>query len=191
MARPKEFDTDEALDAALRVFWRKGYEATSIQDLVEATQVNRASLYESFGSKRKLFDKALARFASSENNVAQATASMEPGLPRIRAAFQQVCEQSIADVRGCMVVNAIVERGAEDRKLRNLGRNARTGMENFFAASLAEAERLGQIRAGRDIPALACYLTNALFGLRVTAKTLAEPEAIRSIVQTTLSVIEN
>jgi len=191
MPRFKEFDVNEALDAALQVFWKKGYEATSIQDLVDATRVNRASLYEAFGSKRKLFDKALDRFATGDNNLERATASIEPGLRRIRAAFDLAIAQSVSDVRGCMVVNAIVERAAEERKMRTLGRKARTGIEAFFTRSLEEARIRGQIREGHDIAALAAFLTNALFGLRVTAKTLPDPESIRAIVQTTLSVIEN
>jgi TetR/AcrR family transcriptional repressor of nem operon len=191
MARSKEFDCDKALDSALLVFWKKGYEATSIQDLVEAMRVNRGSLYETFGSKRKLYELALERFAAGASNIEQCTGGLACGLGKIRAVFQIAGEQTIADVRGCMVVNAIVERAAQDRKLRTVGRAARTGLEKFFAASLAEAERRGEIRVGRDLAALARFLTNALFGLRVMAKTLPEPEAIRSIVSTTLSVIEN
>ncbi len=191
MARTKEFDGDKALDCALAVFWKKGYEATSIQDLVEATGVNRASLYDSFGSKRKLYEMALERFGASANNIAHGTEAMEPGVGRIRAAFQIAAEQTLADVRGCMVVNAIVERAAQDRKLRTVGRSARAGLDKFFATSLEEAERRGEIRAGRDLRALAQFLTNALFGLRVMAKTMPEPDDIRSIVSTTLSVIEN
>jgi|SRR5580658_4780738 TetR/AcrR family transcriptional repressor of nem operon len=190
MARTKEYDVNRALDDALRVFWEKGYKATSIQDLVNATGVNRASLYQSYGSKRELFRKALDRFAACDRNIAQATAGVEPGLTRIRAALRLAGEQTADDVRGCMIVNAIVERGAQDREMQAMGGAVRQHLEDLFAGSLAEAERRGEIRAGRDHLALARFLTNALFGLRVTAKTRAGAPAIRAIVETTLGFIE-
>jgi TetR/AcrR family transcriptional repressor of nem operon len=189
MARTKEFDCDRALEGALRVFWRKGYEATSIQDLVDATGVNRASLYETFGTKRKLFRKALERYAGSKHNVAQATAETEAGMARIRAALELAAEQTLKDGRGCMIVNAIVERAGQDREMRRIGARTRAQLEDFFAGSLAEAERRGEIRSGQDRKALARFLTNALFGLRVVAKTGGEKEEIRAIVRTTLERI--
>jgi len=190
MARTKEFDGNRALDEAVRVFWEKGYEATSIQDLVSATGVNRASLYQSFGSKRELFLKALERFAGCDRNIVRATTGVAPGLARIRAALRLAGEQAAADVRGCMMVNAIVERAAQDCEMQAMGGAVRQRLEDFFAESLAEAERRGEIRAGRDRLALARFLTNTLFGLRVTAKTRAGAPAIRAIVETTLGFIE-
>ena len=190
MARTREFDGNRALDDALRVFWDKGYEAASIHDLVSATGVNRASLYQTFGSKRELFLKALDRFAACDRNIAQATAGVAPGLARIRAALRLAGKQAAADVRGCMVVNAIVERAAQNREMQDLGRAARRRLDSFFAESLAEAERRGEIRAGRDCLALARFLTNALFGLRVMAKTRPSASTIRAIVETTLGVVE-
>ncbi len=190
MARTKEFDGEQALEDALQVFWEKGYEATSVQDLVKATGVNRASLYQSFGSKRELFLKALERFGSCDRNVEHATADVEPGLDRIRAALRMAGEQSAGDVRGCMIVNAIVERAAQDCEMQAMGGAIRQHFEDFFTEALAEAERRGEIRPGRDHLALARFLTNALFGLRVTAKTRAGAQAIRAIVETTLYVIE-
>jgi TetR/AcrR family transcriptional regulator, transcriptional repressor for nem operon len=190
MARTKQFDGDRALDDAVRVFWEKGYEAASIQDLVKATGVNRASLYQTFGSKRKLFLKALDRFAACDRNVARAAACAEPGLARIRAALRIAGEQSAADVRGCMIVNAIVEGAAHDGEMQAVGAAARQEIEDFFARALAEAERRGQICRGRKRLALARFLTNTLFGLRVMAKTRAGAQAILDIVEVTLGVIE-
>ncbi|MGA2736027.1 MAG: helix-turn-helix domain-containing protein [Bryobacteraceae bacterium] len=190
MARTKEFDGGRALDDAVRVFWEKGYEATSIQDLVNAIGVNGASLYQSFGGKRELFLKALERFAACDRNIAQAATGIAPGLARIRAALRLAGEQAAADTRGCMIVNAIVEQAAQDCEMQAMGGAARQRLEDFFAESLAEAERRGEIRGVRDRLALARFLTNTLFGLRVTAKTRAGAQAIRAIVETTLGFIE-
>jgi TetR/AcrR family transcriptional repressor of nem operon len=190
MGRSKEFDDSQALEAALRVFWRKGYEGTSIQDLVDATGVNRASLYETFGNKHDLFMKSIGRF-SAEQSVDRATVGFPPGIARIRAALRWAADQTATDVRGCMIVNAIVELGAEDHEMRSLGRSAREHLESFFARSLADAESRGEVRPGRDRTALARLLTNTVFGLRVTAKTQPDQQIIRSIVDTTLSLVED
>ena len=190
MARTKEFDSDQALEDALRVFWEKGYEATSVQDLVDAMGVSRSSLYQSFGSKHDLFLKVLDRFARSDRNLETATAGMEPGLARIRAALRLAGEQTATDTRGCLMVNAIVEQGGLDSEIQAISQATRLHLETFFAHSLADAERRGEISPGRDHVALARFLTNALFGLRVTAKTASDPEVIRSIVDTTLRCIE-
>ncbi|HVN03700.1 MAG TPA: helix-turn-helix domain-containing protein [Bryobacteraceae bacterium] len=189
MARTREFDGDEALQAASRVFWEKGYEATSVQDLVDATGVNRASLYQTFGNKRALFQKALDRFACDQN-VQQTAAGAPAGMARIRAALRLAGEQAAADVRGCMIVNAIVERAAQDEKMQAVGRSTRLHLEQFFARELAEAERHGEIPPGRDRRALARFLANALFGLRVTAKTCATAREVRSIVEATLVAVQ-
>lgn len=190
MARTKEFDVDKALNDALGVFWQKGYEATSIQDLVNATGVNRASLYETFGNKHSLFLQALDRFSNTQSPELAAQAS-PPGLPRIRAALELAAKQAASDQRGCLVVNAIVERATEDPALSELAGSARANLDNFFAAALADAVRLGQLPKGRNLLALARFLTNTLFGLRVTAKTKPSPDALRSIVDTALTILEN
>jgi TetR/AcrR family transcriptional repressor of nem operon len=189
MARTKEFDTDEALERSLGIFWEKGFEATSIQDLVDATGVNRASLYETFGRKRELFRRALERFGSS-NGIEAMTAAAEPGLAKIRAALRSAGEQSIRDARGCMLVNTIIECGGRDEELSAIGRSARISLEEFFSRCLVEAQRRGEIPARRDRRSVARLLTNTLFGLRVTAKTGASPEFVRSIVNTTLRLVE-
>lgn len=190
MARTKEFDCERALDDALRLFWEKGYEATSVQNLVDATGVNRASLYDTFGSKSELFQKVLDRFALTGNNIEHATLGVAPGLERIRAALRQAGEQCRSDVRGCLVVNAVVERATRDHAMEKIGEESRVGLEQFFMRSLEAAERRGEIGRGKDLRALARYLVNVLFGLRVTAKTRPAPGVVQDIVETTLRTIE-
>lgn len=190
MARSKEFDYDQALDAALQVFWEKGYEATSVQDLVDATGVNRASLYQTFGNKDELFRKVLARFGESSQDVRCATASVEPGMARIRAALRSAGEQAAGDTRGCLMVNAIVELACRDEEMKKHATKVQADMERFFVAELKEAERRGEIRPGQNHLALGRFLTNVIFGMRVTAKTGASGTAIREIVEVTLGAIE-
>lgn len=189
MGRAREFDSDEALERALAVFWKKGYEATSVQDLVTATGVNRGSLYATFGNKQKLFRKVMESYGATRS-VVQTTLGLPPGLERIRAALEGAGDEAASDPRGCLVVNSIVERGAQDRGMRTQGKKAREQLDGFFAECLVAGERRGQIRRGQDLPLLARVLTNTLFGLRVMAKTLAEKDEVRALVAYTLKRIE-
>jgi TetR/AcrR family transcriptional regulator, transcriptional repressor for nem operon len=191
MPRTKEFDYDRALDDATRLFWDKGYEATSIQDLVNATGVNRASLYQSFGGKRELFQKALERFQlADEQSFACLTTGSAPGLEKIRRVFQQVACQVVDDAKGCLVINSIAELSTQDKDIHGMGKQVRERIENFFAACLKEARRRKELPPGKDIRALARFLTNAFFGLRMMAKMQPNRELVDDIVSSTLAALK-
>ncbi len=190
MARHKEFDRDRALDDAMRVFWEKGYEATSIQDLVDAIGVNRASLYGTFGGKRELFQSALERFrGADERNLERLAAAVPPGLARIREVFRRAARETLDDARGCMVINSVAEMSAVDADVCGLGKTSRRGIENFFAACLRQAREKEELPPGKDLRALARYLTNALFGLRMMAKMQPTRSLVADIVTTTLAAL--
>jgi TetR/AcrR family transcriptional regulator, transcriptional repressor for nem operon len=190
MARHKEFDRDRALDDAMGVFWEKGYEATSIQDLVDAIGVNRASLYGTFGGKRELFQSALERFRNAdEHNPDRWTAGVPPGLARIREVFRRAARETLADARGCMVMNSVAERSTVDADVCGLGKSSRQRIEKFFAACLEQAREKEELPPGKDLRALARYLTNALFGLRMMAKMQPTRKLVADIVATTLSAL--
>jgi len=190
MARHKEFDSDQALDNAMQVFWKKGFQATSIRDLVEATGVNRASLYGTFGGKHELFQKALGRFQNAdEQDFYQITKQGRPGLDRIRSAFRHIARQTLSDPRGCLVVNAVAEGADLDPTLARAGKASRQKIEQFFHACLKQAVKAGEIPAARDIRALARFLTNTLFGLRMMAKMKPDPKLVDDVIATALSAI--
>lgn len=183
MSRPKAFNCDDTLDRAMRVFWEKGYEATSIQDLVDATHVNRASLYSTYGPKRKIFELALERFQNAE------TSCTEPGLRGIRATLEAAARTSQDDPRGCMLLNSVTELAGHDPHLCAIGKAARERMERFFADRLAEASEAGELGPGRYLPSLAVFLSNTFFGLRATAKLSPPPGQLESVVETTLALL--
>ena len=190
MARHREFDRDRALDDAMRLFWEKGYEATSIQDLVDATGVNRASLYGTFGGKRELFRSALERFrCADERNLKRQAAGVPPGLARIRDVFRRAALETLAERRGCMVMNSVAEMSAVDADVCGLGKSSRRRIEEFFAACLEQAREKGELPPGKDLRALARYLTNALFGLRMMAKMQPTRKLVGDIVTTTLAAL--
>ena len=191
MPRTKEFDYDRALDDATRLFWDKGYEATSIQDLVDATGVNRASLYQTFGGKRELFQKALERFqAADEQSFVCLTTGCDPGLAKIRRVFEQAACQVVDNPKGCFVINSIAELSTQDEDIRGMSKQVREQIENFFASSLKDARRRKELPPGKDIRAVARFLTNAFFGLRVMAKMQPNRELVDDIVLSTLDALK-
>lgn len=190
MARTREFDVDEALEKATRLFWEKGYEATSIQDLVEATGVNRASLYQTYGGKQQLFERALDRFRSQpQQDLDLLTGNTEPGLARIREVFHHAAQQTLRDPRGCLLLNAVAELAPYEGGICSVGRESRERLESFFARCLQEAAQLGEIDPKKSRRAYARFLTNNLFGLRVMAKLQPDRKLVGDIVSTTLDAL--
>jgi TetR/AcrR family transcriptional repressor of nem operon len=190
MARTKEFDCDQALENAMRLFWEKGYEATSIEQIVCATGVNRASLYGTFGGKRELFDAALKRFQDhSEHELDRIAEGAAPGLAKIREVFRSVGRETLDDARGCFVVNTLAELSVCNPDIARLGKSTRKHAEKFFEKQLREARDLGEIPPGRNPRALGCFLANALFGLRMIAKTQPEARVVQDIVTSTLATL--
>ena len=191
MARAKEFDEQQALSAAVELFWRKGYEGTSVQDLVDATGVNRASLYATFGDKQQLFRKALAQFGDRNvKSLRELAATAGGGLHRIRAVFRLVAEQTLSDHRGCMVANAVTELSAREPWMAEIGESSREQIERIFLACLKEASAAGEIQPGKSNRATARFLTNSLFGLRVMAKMKPSRTFVQDIVRANLAVLK-
>ncbi len=190
MARAKEFDYEQTLEKAKSVFWEKGYESTSIHDLVQATGVNRASLYEAFRGKRELFLLALRQFqCRGDQSVGNIAPDLPSGLDKIRAVFRSAAKGALRDPRGCMLLNSVAELSTHDDEMLGLGKSAREQLEAFFAGCLKAAETRGEIGSGRDLRALARFLTNSLFGLRLIAKMQPNRKLVDDIVATTLAVL--
>ena len=172
MARTKEFDPDAALQRALELFWERGYEATSMADLVEHLGVARASIYATFGGKHELYLKALERYVRV-GDPASSTALSQPGpaLPAVRALVERVRRRSrraTSDRRGCMVVNTAVELAPHDPRDGPAGRGELGPPGD--RADLGADPGAGAGRAGRrtGIPrALARFLLVLLQGMRV------------------------
>lgn len=123
MSRPKEFEVNPVLDAVVNSFWSRGYEATSMSDLENATGLSRSSLYSTFGNKRELFDAALGRYNDETvEPTLQALEGPNAGIAELRQYFSILAatfrsEPELA-VRGCLIVNTMVELAAQDDAAR-------------------------------------------------------------------------
>ncbi len=197
MARHKEFDEEEVLAKAADLFWSRGYEATSVRDLVEYTGVARAGLYNAFGNKHDLFLAALDRYRSIEGPKT-ADLLYGPGSVRERFArvFEAAIEESCADGgcesgerRGCFMVNSAVELAPHDPDIAaRVAVNVSGGEEAFYEV-LLRARANGEIPQHKDPRALARFFSTSLTGLRVATRMGTEEAVLRDAVEVTLSVL--
>ena len=191
MARTKEFDEEQALDAAMNLFWERGYEATSIQELVDATGVQRQSLYDTFGSKHEMFLQSLVRYQILAGHDLSNLKKNHPtgGLPLIRSIFESCASQTFGDVRGCFAANCASELGGSDEAVAEKVRIGRDGMEEVFKRCLMQANAIRKIENSSSVSALAQFLVNAYFGLRLLAKTRPTKAMIDNVVSVTLATL--
>jgi TetR/AcrR family transcriptional regulator, transcriptional repressor for nem operon len=186
MARPKSFDEDAVLDQAVELFWKRGYEGTSLADLETHLGLGRQSLYNTFGDKQALFLKALERYRShvGERTLAELNAP-GAGIGAIRAFFKASVESLTAPGprRACLVTNTILERGSEDPDALLRCNHARAALERAFRRALAQAKARRELPNGLDVEATATLLVVQNYGLNVLAKTGASAAELHAAVE--------
>jgi TetR/AcrR family transcriptional repressor of nem operon len=192
MARPKEFDPDEALDRAVELFWSKGYEATSIQDLVEALGINRSSLYSTFGDKHALYLAAIDRYCADV--MAPAVAALDEAaspLAAIREQFFSIPSRATSrrERRGCLLCNAAVERAPIDAKVQAEVMGGLGQLGTAFRRALVRARNAGEIPDSIEPAALADYLLSSYVGLIVLAKAGRKPAQLRRTATLVLNAL--
>lgn len=193
MARTKEFDPDAALQSALELFWQRGYEATSMADLVTHLGIARASLYGTFGSKRELYLKALERYGEQHGpRVVEELSQPGPALPAVRALVRRFAEEAACDDlrRGCFVTNTAVELGAHDADTARRVEQSWHSLETALTSALMRAAAQGELPADRDPVALARMLLVLLQGLRVIGKVNPAPGLLRDAADQALTLLD-
>jgi TetR/AcrR family transcriptional repressor of nem operon len=194
--RPRTFDEDRAVDAAMRTFWANGYEATTTEDLCAATGLGRSSIYNTFTSKHELFRRALLRYVETMTTFQLGILEDEGRAPveRLRALFSAVIDGEMATRRdgrsiGCLTVNTTVELAGRDPEAAEI---LDRDMERRAAALrivIAAGQRAGGIRSGRDPVALARYLNAVIGGMRVAGQGGADRAVLQSIADTALDAL--
>ncbi|MBV9211657.1 MAG: TetR/AcrR family transcriptional regulator [Acidobacteria bacterium] len=193
MARHKEFDREEALQKAMEVFWSRGYEAASIQDLVEQMGINRQSLYDTFGDKHALYLQALDRYREVEGRklfeLLDRSGSVRKAL---RQLFQGVVEDSFGDVerRGCFIGNAMSELAGRCKETANRTCGNMAAAEEALYRALLRGKKEGEIKGSRNLRAVARFLYSSLQGLQLMAKATQDRKTLEDVVKVTLSVLD-
>jgi TetR/AcrR family transcriptional repressor of nem operon len=191
VARPREFDEEEVLDRAMKVFWTKGYASTSLDDLVHGTGIARQSLYGAFRDKHSLFLRALGRYLDKNARPLRSVLAKAPSVAEaLRGVFSAIAEQAVRDKqRGCMLVNAIAELVPGDPEVSALVAKNHRFLVASFRIGLERAAKAGELAAGADVNELAHYLVAAYQGLRVVARVDQSRAHLNAIARSALSFL--
>ena len=194
MARPREFNIDDALGKAMHVFWAQGYEATSLHDLTAAMALSKSSLYDTFGSKHELFLSALEHYNETVASRRAAAVIADAASPRagIKAVFDFFIDNMLcgADIRGCFANNSAAEVASHDPEARQRIEAGFGHTERAFHDAIVKGQASGDIAGDHDAEALARYLCVSINGLIVVAKTNPPRRALEDVAQIALSVLD-
>jgi TetR/AcrR family transcriptional regulator, transcriptional repressor for nem operon len=192
MARSKEFEKEEVLDKAIQLFWSKGYNGASMQEVVDCLGLSRSSIYDTFGDKRKLFVEALEKYRkeSSCKMIRMLDEATDPK-GAIESVFKTAVEESIADEqhKGCFVVNAAVELAPHDKEFEQIVNQNKEAVENAFEKLIEKGQAQGQITQKQDAKALARFIYNNFSGIRIAAKTGTSRESLEDVARVVMSVL--
>ncbi|TWT80524.1 HTH-type transcriptional repressor ComR [Planctomycetes bacterium CA13] len=187
--RPTEFDREEALEKAMGLFWRKGYEATGLADLTKEMGIGRQSLYNAFGDKHSLFVAAVKNYGNW--TVQQFTTTLQqPGSPigNIQKLVQSIVSfAKSGDNCGCLLTNSMVELSPHDEEVAELVRSTNKRVLKAFQGALDQAVEAGEISGDTDTRAVARFLNSTIHGMVVMGKNGSSKAALNDIVKIALS----
>jgi TetR/AcrR family transcriptional regulator, transcriptional repressor for nem operon len=190
MARTKEFDPARALDKAMNLFWRRGYENTSLEALMKEMGIAKQSLYDTFGDKRALYLKAMAHYRDLTNNQAQ---KMLNEIPSVRDGFAKLLYGLAAETReqherGCLLLSANMQRDMKDAVIRDFLRDNQAKVEAIFLQSLTRAQKQKELPSNADLAALARFFVATIQGMRSMARLKSDRKALEQVARVALAV---
>ncbi|PGB68972.1 TetR/AcrR family transcriptional regulator [Bacillus wiedmannii] len=188
MARLREFDEEKALDAAMQLFWEKGYAATSLSDLTAKMEIQKPSLYSAFGDKEGLFEAALRRYTNLHAaNIRTKLQNEQSVKGAIRTFFENMLEEEYKKEfsKGCFCINTMVELAPHNEKFEVLTREHQMYLAVIFQELITKGIRSGELQSDLNAKALAQTLVTSLIGLTVLMKSRPE----RSVIENSISII--
>ena len=192
MARKKEYDRKEVLEAATLVFWTKGYQGTSISDLVAATELNKHSMYAEFGNKEGLYIECLNTYANDIQKYIYNMLTREPlGLHNIEEFLRNRVDYAASkDCIGCMVVNSTVEKELIEAEAFELTQKHFSAHEELIVNCFKAAQEKGEVSKESDPEILAKYVLNFASGLMVLGKTKQKKETLESMLEIMMATLK-
>ncbi|MBJ8083416.1 TetR/AcrR family transcriptional regulator [Bacillus wiedmannii] len=188
MARLREFDEEKALDAAMQLFWEKGYAATSLSDLTAKMEIQKPSLYSAFGDKEGLFEAALRRYTNLHAaNIRTKLQNEQSVKEAIRTFFENIVEEEYKKEfsKGCFCINTMVELAPHNEKFEVLTREHQMYLAVIFQELITKGIRSGELQNDLNAKAVAQTLVTSLIGLTVLMKSRPE----RSVIDNSISII--
>ena len=192
MARPKEFNRDQVLEKAMGLFWEKGYDGSSVEDLVQCTGIGRGSLYDTFSDKHALYLAALDRYMRTTGGPLTDLQRQEGSFrDALRNFFQERIEEAFRDPtrHGCFMVNAAIELAPHDPEVAQRVQDGLDQTEEAFYHVLIKAQATGELSWKSDPHQLARFLVNTLLGIRVLSRARPHRQMLQDIVQTALATL--
>jgi TetR/AcrR family transcriptional repressor of nem operon len=193
MARTKDFDENEVLTRAMNLFWSRGYNATSIEDLVSGLGISRSSLYDTYTDKHTLFIKALENYQRIGFSKMQSTAN-DPGTAKetVKKLIELATEGLLQgkQKKGCFIVNAGVEVAPHDKVVNNLIYRNDQQMEEIFYQVIKNGQNCGEIKNTHDARMLSRFMLNSVKGLQVSAKSISDKSVFDDIITLAVSTLD-
>jgi len=192
MARSKEFDEIEVLNKAVNLFWCKGFNGTSAQDLVDALGISRSSLYDTFGDKRNLFIKSLQCYRQNmSGKMIDAIDKSENVEETIKNIFKMATTEAIEDKlsKGCFMVNSMIELAPHDKEVAEIVVQNMQDVEDALYRAVKKGQDVGVFSTNQTARSLARFLFNNISGIRVASKAGSEKKVYDDIVKVALSVL--
>jgi TetR/AcrR family transcriptional repressor of nem operon len=193
MPRVKLFDENEVLFKAMNLFWKQGYSATSVQDLVSYLGINRASIYSTFGDKDQLFKKSFELYRKINTEGLTQFFQIRPNVKKgFSELFDLAIQEAVQDKdnKGCFVVNATTELIPNDEKLLEIVHNNKETFENLFYEYLKKGKESGQLNNNQDLKSLASLLFILYNGIKVISKINPVKKEMKDSIGLALSLLD-
>ena len=193
MPRVKKFNEEETLNKAMCLFWRNGFHATSMQDLVDYLGINRASIYDTYGGKKELFDKAFAHYQAVNRRELQAFLKSQKN---VKEGFRKLFERGISEAacdterKGCFVINVTTELVPNEKEILTVIQENKKFMTATFEDFLKSGVISGEISKNKDVKNLASLLHTFYNGIKVVSKTDANETELLTSVDTVLTLLD-
>jgi len=192
MARSKEFDPERALAKAMRVFWRLGYQNTSIELLMREMGIAKQSLYDTFGDKRDLYLKALAYYRDETNGglerMFEKTPSVKDGFAKL--LYGLAGETPEQHEKGCLLLSANLQRDPSDAVLTAFLRDNQARVEAILVKALRRAQRQGELPRKQDPATLGRFFVVTIQGMRAMARLQSDRQALEQVARVALEVFD-
>jgi TetR/AcrR family transcriptional repressor of nem operon len=192
MPRTKSFNEEDMLDKAKELFWRKGFNGTPPQDILDETGLSRSSLYDTYGDKHSLFIKTLQRYRDCETVAVIGFLDQAEDIPHvIRQLFHETYRECLSSRgrRGCYMINTVHELVPHDPTAETIVQENRQATEDALSRAIRRGQQKGQIAKGHQPRSLARFLLNSLWGLTTQVKLGVDKKVVDDIIKTTLSFL--
>ncbi|MCX2718746.1 TetR/AcrR family transcriptional regulator [Lentiprolixibacter aurantiacus] len=193
MSRTLTFDRETILQNAMQLFWEKGYNATSMQDLVEATGLNRSSIYNTFGSKLDLYKASLSVY---QKRTGKTLKEVLLKANRPSEALQKVFEMALREIvedkegRGCFNMNCKSEMGNQNLEIRHWLLGTQEEMLSLFESLVSQGQQEAEFNLDKSAQEYAYYLYSSFQGFRMTGILVKDRPVLEGIISNTLSVLK-